>query len=258
MQKIHQLAQEFGVDPEVMTRFVDRFAPAKVAENRFRQDAEVMLFIHIPKTAGVSVGRSLREAFDRFHSVEWNNIAQSFRHSARQALYQQIHSAQRHVVMGHFGWPEMQMFRNHDMPLKCGTFLRDPVDRTISNYNYNCSAAHPANQQFRNRFPTLQSYVESLPYDVQVTQALGFVSSFENVLDKLMRYYSFIGVTEYLSASLSHLGRSHGLSRLREYRENVGQSRRQNDVPAEIVQQITDRSLTDARLHRLMMQLYQL
>lgn len=252
-----QLAKEFRVSETLMSNFLDRFAPSRVASDEYRATAEVMLFIHIPKTAGVSVGRSLREAFDHFHGVEWNNIPQSFRQAARSAIYQQTCRDRRHVIMGHFGWPEMQLFRNHEMPMKCGTILRSPVDRTISNYNYNCSSAHPANEQFRKRFPSLESYISELPTDVQITQALGLIGSFENALEKLIRHYTFLGVTEHLSASLSHLGRSHGLPKLREYRENVGMERGEKTLDSELVKKIENRSLNDKRLHSLISRMYQ-
>lgn len=256
MPDARQLADEFGVPQALMTAFIDRFAPARVAADQFRASAEVMLFVHIPKTAGVSVGHSLRDAYDHFHGVEWNNIPHSFRQVARDALYRQTRQPERHVIMGHYGWPELQMFRNHDMPLKCGTFLRDPIARTISNYNYNCSEAHPANEQFRNRFPTLESYIQELPNDVQVTQSVGLISSLQNAMEKLVKYYSFIGVTEHLSASLMHLARSHGLAKLREYRKNIGSPTSTSDVAQHLVNQITLRCHNDKRLHDLMLRLY--
>lgn len=250
------LAREFRVAEPLMDAFINRFAPARVTPRTFHAASEVMLFIHIPKTAGVSVGQTLQDTFDRFHGVEWNDIPNSFRNLARVALYQSTCADERHVIMGHFGWPEMQMFRNHEVPLKCGTFLRDPVDRTISNYNYNCSPAHPAHENFIQRFPTLESYVDQIPFDVQTTQAVGIVGSMENTLEKLVRYYSFLGVTEKLSASLAHFGQSHGLSRIQEYRKNVGRGSDRAEVSPTLIQKITQRSHNDARLHDLVMRLY--
>jgi len=252
-----KLAQEFGVPSELMSEFISKFSPYVVKPNQFQAASEVMLFIHIPKTAGVSVGRSLQDVYDHFHGVEWNNVGASFRKVAKQALYSQSHTPARHVIMGHFGWPEMQMFRNHEIPMKCGTFLRDPVARTISNYNYNCSDAHPSNEQFIDRFPTLETYVESLENDIQITQSIGIIGSFQNALEKYLKYYSFIGVTEHLAGSLKHLARSHGFAELGEHRKNVGQNRDKNEVPPHLIEQILQRSRNDVRLHELMMRLYQ-
>ncbi len=250
------LAQQFGVSEDLMARFIDRFAPGRVAENTYRAAADTMLFVHIPKTAGVSVGRSLREAFDQFHGVEWDDIQKSFRRATRAALYAQTRSKTRQVIMGHYGWPQVQIWRNNEIPVKCGTIFRDPVARVISNYNYNRSSAHPANASFSNRFPTLESYVKKLPLDVQLTQAIGLFDSFETVLSKLLAHYTFLGATEHLSASLRHLGHSHGLPDLREYRENVGKTKAGDEVPPELRALILDGSHNDQKIHALISRLY--
>lgn len=251
------LAEEFGVSDEVMTEFIERFAPAKVAPRHFAANSDIMLFIHIPKTAGVSVGGSLQEAFDSFHGVEWSEIAKSFRQATRQAVYRQTQKTSRQVIMGHFGWSELQLWRNHEMNMKCGTIFREPVARTVSNYFYNLSDAHPGHENFRARFPTLESYVAQLPYDVQMTQAIGFVDSFENALRKFIRYYTFLGITEQLSASLTHLSRSHGLKELREYRKNVGKAGGKDDIDPNIKRRIEAVSHNDNKFHRLLSLLYQ-
>ena len=210
---IARLAQEFGASPEVMEAFVQRFCPAAVETNCFRDTSDTMLFVHIPKTAGMSVGKAMQQAFDQFYGVEWNNVGPSFRKLARQAAYMQSKGGKRQVIMGHYGWNELQVWRNQELPIKSGTVLRDPIQRMISNFNYNSSEAHPAHQNFIKRHPTIESFVRTTSYDVQLTQAIGLASSFNDVLAKLTRYYSFIGVTERLGQSLAHLSRSHGPGR---------------------------------------------
>lgn len=250
------LAREFDVPVSLMETFIARFAPQAVAPDTYTATADVMLFVHIPKTAGMSVGRSFQGAFDIFRGVAWHEVQKSFRQQTREAIYLQSQGKARQVIMGHYGWPELQIWRNHEMPMKCGTILRDPVARTISNYNYNCSSAHPDHENFRKRFPTLESYVANLPLDVQVTQAAGMICSFENLLTKMVAHYTFLGVTEHLSASLTHLGRSHGLSQLQEYRENIGTNRPDMAPAPELRALIEERCHNDRRLHQLVMRLY--
>lgn len=252
------LAREFGVSVDLMESFVTRFAPARVADGAYQEAADVMLFVHIPKTAGMSVGRSFKDGFDRFHGVDWREAAKSFRDKTRLAIYEQSKGQSRQVVMGHYGWSELQVWLNHEMPMKCGSILRDPVARTISNYNYNCSTAHPRHEAFKARFPSLDKYVASLPLDVQVTQTVGWVNSFENLLTKLIRHYTFLGVTEHLSASLAHLARSHGLPNLREYHKNVAKQKGTEEkvVAPALRKRIEDRCHNDMRLHALLMRLY--
>lgn len=240
-----------------MESFLDRFSPARVKDGAYAAESDVMLFVHIPKTAGVSVGRSLQDAYDVFRGVEWQNAGKSFREQTRQAAYIQSTQKKRQVIMGHYGWPELQVWRNNEMPMTCGAILRDPVARAISNYNYNCSDAHPANQQFQERFPTLDAYVHSLGYDVQITQMMGMVNSFSNVLEKLVRYYTYLGITERLDQSLQHFSRSHGLPALREHRKNVGRPRSDDEIKPALQKKIESRSLNDLRLHRLLLRIYE-
>lgn len=252
---IDQLAQEYGAQPHLMRSFVSRFAPAVVPKKHFYADADTMLFVHIPKTAGMSVGKAMQQSFDKFHGVEWNNISASFRKASRLAAYQQSKGNVRQVIMGHFGWPELLVWRNQELPIKAGTIFRDPVQRMVSNYNYNSSEAHPAQRDFVKRYPTIESYVEKSSLDIQLTQAIGFVSSFDDVLSKLTNYYSFIGLTERLSQSLSAFSRSHGLPSIKEYRTNVGLKPAEN--PSENVRRIImDRNHNDLKIHSLMMRLH--
>ncbi|MFT4013674.1 MAG: sulfotransferase family 2 domain-containing protein [Paracoccus sp. (in: a-proteobacteria)] len=254
-QNVRELAAEFGASEDIMAQFVARFAPGRVAPNAYAAPSDTMLFVHIPKTAGVSIGKSFQSTFDKFHAVQWDSIGPSFRHSTRQAAYNQSRGAGRQVIMGHFGWPEIQLWRNHEMAIKCGAIFRHPVERLVSNFNYNRSSAHPGRVGFTERFPTVESYARNAELDVQLTQALGFVSSFDEALAKLNRYYTFLGITEKLSASLAHLARSHGLRPFQEHRANVG-SNKEAVVSAELSRMILDRSHNDLKLHRLLTRLY--
>lgn len=249
------LSDEFGATPDIMAGFVHRFCPAAVEDNRFRADSDTMLFVHIPKTAGMSVGKAMQQAFDRFHEVQWNNIGPSFYKTSRQAAYLQSKGNIRQIVMGHYGWNELQLWRNQELSIKSGTILRDPVERMISNFHYNSSTAHPAHKDFVKNFPDIESYVESTSYDVQLTQAIGFVTSFDDVLTKLTRYYSFIGVTERLGQSLAFLSRSHGLPPITEYHTNVG-TKPSDRLPDPVRQAILERSHNDIKIHALMLRLY--
>lgn len=253
----NQLATEFDVSFPVMDTFINRFAPSHVPQGTHQDTSDIILFVHIPKTAGMSVGRSLSEVFDIFRGVAWDNMAKSFRDETRAAVYAQSQDNIRQVIMGHYGWPEMQIWRNHEMPSKCATILRDPVKRTVSNYNYNCSPKHPPHEAFKERFPSLEDYVTNIPLDVQVTQVAGMINSFENLLNKLNTHYSFLGVAEYLDASLAHLCQSHGLPAVQTYRENTSPIK-QSTAPSPAIQKIIkSRSHNDCKLHGLLTRLYQ-
>ena len=240
-----------------MTAFENRFSPAKVAPGAFADDNDVILFTHIPKTAGMSVGKALQGAFDRFYPVSWQNTAKSFRFQTREALYHRTQTPLRRVLMGHFAWSEINFWKVQELPVKAASIIRDPLARTVSNYNYNCSEKHPANAQFKERFPTLEEYAENLPQDYQLHTMIGMFYSFDHALEKLASYYSFIGVTEHLGASLAHFGVSHGLEGLEEHRENQGMIPASNEqITDEVRNIVMEKSHNDNRLHELLMNYY--
>lgn len=246
-------------EPHPFAAFRARFDPAVVPDGAYEDDGDVVLFVHIPKTAGMSVGRALRDAFDVFHPINWANIPASFRDRTKEALYLRTDGQpRRQVIMGHFGWPEMQFWRNQELPIKAASIIRDPVARIVSNYNYNLSEAHPAHQAFGERFPTLEAYVDSVPNDMQLNMLIGAFWSFDHALELLAKYYSFLGATERLGPSLNHFARSHGLgARLDEHRENVGaKPAEEEDIPSSVRDRVLERSRNDLRLHEMVLRLY--
>ncbi len=254
-RKVARLADEFGVSRPVMQQFVNRFAPKAIKAGRYAAESDIMLFVHIPKTAGTSVGRSFQQSFDHFHPVDWSRIVPSFRAISSAVTYEASRAKGRHVIIGHFGWPEIKIWREHELPLKCGTIFREPVARAISNYNYNISPRHPEHKAFQERFPTLEDFARQMPLDVQSIQTVGMTSSFEEILVKLCKYYTFLGITEDLQTSLRHLSQSHGLKKMAEFSENVG------EIPAappssELHEIIRARSHNDIKLHALVARLY--
>lgn len=241
-----------------LSAFQARFDPKKIKPNTFQANNDVILFLHIPKTAGMSVGKALQKAFDKFHPVSWENVGQSFRFRTRRALYERSCGKCRQALMGHFSWAEIQYWRNQELPIQCATIIRDPLARFVSNYNYNCSDAHPGNADFHERFPTMEDYAQHLPNDYQLYTMIGAFFDFDHALEKLTKYYSFIGVTEYLGASLTHFQNSHGLEKtLREHRENTGQIFTKDETPHSVREIVEEKSRNDSRLHQLMRNFYE-
>lgn len=238
--------------------FRQKFAPVAATKGVYYDSSDIVLFPHIPKTAGMSVGKALHESFDIFHGVTWNDARQSFNKLTQEACYVRSQETPvRQVIMGHFTYTEVQIWKLLGLPIKCASIMREPVARVVSHYNYNCSDAHPASQQFIQKFPTLKSFAESQPFDYQIRWLIGPSYSFDHTLEKLTQDFSFLGITEHLSASLQHLGNSHGFSKFKEHRINVAEvTVQQDDVPKAVRDCILEKSQNDVRLHRLLHELY--
>lgn len=238
--------------------FEERFCPSKVPAGYFSDPNDILLFMHIPKTAGMSVGKALQEYYDVFRPVAWENVGQSFRKRSREALYARSISPKRQVIMGHFSWADVMFWRNQELPIKLATIVRDPLERFVSNYNYNCSPRHPNHAIFRERFPSMEHFAHQLGHDFQLTTMIGAFYSFDHALEQLTRYYSFIGVTEQLGDSLAHFRRSHGLEGdTREHRENAAPTpTRVEEVNDAVRNIVLERSHNDLKLHALVATFY--
>lgn len=246
-----------AVDPAILDAFEAKLSPKRVAEGTYADNNDIMLFVHIPKTAGVSLGKSFQDAFDSFLGVDWKDPRGSFQKLTSKALNTRMQEPQRQVIAGHFGWHELIIWRRHELPIKAISTIRDPFERFVSNYNYNCSDKHPGNAEFRAKFPTLKDYAISLPTDFQLRQMIGLFYSFDHALEKLTRYYSFIGVTEKLDASLRWLSRSHGLPDMTEHRMNTASKpREKTEYDPAVRRMVMRKSANDARLHQLLMSFY--
>lgn len=254
--------------------FEARFAPSHVPAGAYAEPCDVILFLHIPKTAGMSVGKALQRSFDLFHPVSWENTGVSFRQKSRKALYlrqDKLGRAEgdrgaigqagqdntkdgaklRQILMGHFSWNDVAYWQAQGMPLKCATIIRDPLERLVSNYQYNISDKHPQHVEFQARFPTLESYAAKLGYDYQLFTMIGASYDFDHALERLTQAYSFIGVTENLGASLEHFARSHGLpDGLPEHRENIGTTARP-EISDTLRNMVAEKSRGDMALHAL-------
>jgi hypothetical protein len=83
------------------------------------------IFVHIPKTAGLSIRRVFESAFGQ------NNVSQPF-------VVSRIDSRQRadldryKMISGHISALDVRHFPNRQLI----TFLRDPIDRCLSLYSY--------------------------------------------------------------------------------------------------------------------------
>src|SRR5438309_587566 len=82
-----------------------------------------VFFLHIPKTAGTALARFFEHRFPA-GSIRWVNNG-----AAERERPELLDGAR--LVIGHVGYRFTRLFRQRPVVL---TFLRDPVERAVSNY----------------------------------------------------------------------------------------------------------------------------
>ena len=177
-----------------------------LAEVRRRFAHRNTLFVHIPKTAGSSLVISLSGLFPRALRLELRGGGgiDSARYNAGVRHHASAFMSDEEVpglLIGHVP------LKLHDLDALNGcnviSFVRDPVDRVISDYYYSTSEKHPHRDLMRDRFPTIENYIEAPGERNKMFRYLSTRSdgSVEELLNSLDRF-AFIGSVDAFDSSI--------------------------------------------------------
>ncbi|WP_165075480.1 sulfotransferase family 2 domain-containing protein [Paludisphaera rhizosphaerae] len=166
-----------------------------------------ILLMHIPKTAGTSLFSLVENEYKagEFCATypDWEGV------KATIAGFPVNHPMQR-AVIGHF------MYGVHEQPelarflaprVEHGVFLRDPVRRVVSHYNYMIGSTHPIHQRLIDQHPTLEGFLDHIwARNAQsyflVGAGLASVLTERLALDRLQRNFDAVGLVERFDESV--------------------------------------------------------
>ncbi len=206
-----------------------------LATNAFTD--ELCVFIHVPKTAGSSLGTELarmRKPYVNIHRRYFYGDTVTFSR-IEDEIDDVIHDgaiARARACSGHFNWMQAAPIRAARPDARFITFLRDPVARVISDYRYSRTPSHPTYEQTIARFPTIEHYIAApetrdkmarflMPPDVITRDQIdAFVSA----------NYAFIGLVERYPLSFNILSRLLGHDR-----QPAEHKRKTEDVEGNVV-----------------------
>src|SRR5438067_2782907 len=182
---------------------------------------DLWIFIHIPKTAGSSFASELSELRRPYRNIHVDYEDKSTPHEIKmeRAVEQFIHDASTtpfHACSGHIGMRHVLRIREAIPRARVISFLRNPIERVISDFRYARTPAHPPYKDFIRQFPTIESYVDS---PASQNKMFKFLTPDPNIrttelfpfLDESM---SFIGLTEMYPMSFNILMRLTGSNQL--------------------------------------------
>lgn len=170
----------------------------------------MILSIHIPKTAGVSLRNTLKEHFGAGFYLyyweitdPWGRVVKEVPETARC-----VHGHfQTDVLSGRF--PQAQLI----------TWVRDPVERVASSYHHRLREPdwnHPVCHELHRRKLSLEAYAE-LPL---VRNEMAHFFGSKRVVD-----FAFIGLVERHAQSFARLGDYLGFSGMPARHDNVNPGR---------------------------------
>lgn len=181
-------------------------APSPEAQEAPSADRSVFL-MHIPKTAGTSLFTVVEREYQpgEYCAIypDWEGV------KAKVAAFPNDQPMQR-AVIGHYLYGvhrEPELARFLAPTVEHGVFLRDPVRRVVSHYNYMVGSPHPIHQRLIDQHPTLESFLDHIwarnaqSYFI-VGAGLAPVLTERLTLDRLQRGFDAVGLVERFDESV--------------------------------------------------------
>lgn len=110
-------------------------------------DPKRLLFLHIPKTAGISLFYALKKIYGPEYTLRYDILSIENRNKYLSMNHEELH--RYNFITGHFTLPVFKSKNIRDY--KIITILRDPVDRELSVYFYvKTSPKHPQYEKFKD------------------------------------------------------------------------------------------------------------
>jgi hypothetical protein len=214
---------------------------ARTTLSRFIQEnhdsRSLWLLLHIPKTAGSSLSAELAKVMKPYRNIHINyeNSEVPARLQKQEVVDQFIADAE-HIpfrsASGHITMRHALQIRSALPHVKIITFLRDPVERVISDFRYQTTPAHPPHKQFIMQFPSIHDYIKLPRARNKMFRFLTSdpKASFKESLRTIERELTFVGTLEAYAMSFNVLFRLFGVDVTPEEHRRRTESNEHNRV----------------------------
>lgn len=214
-----------------------------------------LVSVHIPKSAGTSFRHILKKVYGEEEVIRLDIPLLNPRVRINEELYTEgtLPRGVR-VIHGHFSPAEVMRKFPETTDLPFITWLRDPVERVISNYFYlEKRLREVLNEEGRglNMLSKMQrSLIEYARADITRNRQTKFLEGID------LEDFEFVAIQEHYAEDLRDLARHLGWGEVEEIKVNVtGKSKR--DVPAEIREEIARLNAEDVALYQRALHLRQ-
>lgn len=180
-----------------------------------------LIFIHVGKTAGSSFREELADRFQPSENVfvDFSKVELPVTPEKYMAIMEanladlsdnRIHKCR--MVSGHFSYN--QIARQHNLAQgRLITFIRNPISRLTSSYEYHGSAAHPDRDTFKALYPTFRDYIQD-PQNINAMYRQLTPANLDDGADAaewIKQNYYWVGLQENYVASVKLLFAMNGM-----------------------------------------------
>ncbi|MDQ0218889.1 sulfotransferase family 2 domain-containing protein [Peribacillus cavernae] len=219
-------------------------------KGNYSNSGELLIFSHIPKTAGTTIRRIIDNQYDKTRIIRFPQLDML---SAEQLN-------QTEVLYGHcrFG-----VHRHFDQSFSYITMLRDPVERIISTYYFALrSPKNRMHEKVKNMsFPDFIFDETRDGRSPLVNHQTRFLSGekipdLEKAKENMHEHYTVVGLTEMFDESIFLMKKYLDWNEIDYSSSNVTNNRpKQNDMPKEVIELIREKNDLDYRLYEYAKQL---
>lgn len=231
-----------------------------------RTAGSLWIFQHVPKTAGSSVRREVAQALNKFRQahihVDGMDPNTPYHQRLDQAVSEFLTQSEKidyRFVSGHIFAHHRERICKIHKNTKAFTFLRDPVERYISDYRYQRTDMHPESSVFRARYPTIETFISArgsanslaqylLPADLHKSKDVN------RAVDYILDNFEFIGIQNNYAASFKVLCNLIGINREPTVTDRRNPVSADNPAPtsADTIQAIRELNSFDQKIYDIL------
>ncbi len=183
-----------------------------------------LISIHIPKTAGTSFERTLKDVYGETAVLRINHKLRPRGKEKYYSLEQKAIPQHIKVIHGHFNYIKLKTFIKWPENIPVITWLRDPVERSISNFNYrkrvlneDLEKANGGDKTYPKHHAIQKNVLEFLSKKGQKNRMARYLNGVN--LEQLF----FVGIVEHYTEDLAHLAKLLHWENFQEYKVNISE-----------------------------------
>jgi hypothetical protein len=206
-----------------------------------------LLSLHIPKTAGTSFRNILKEVYDENAVVRFD-INEKGETRLNQDVYTKKKLPEARVIHGHFVYDDIKSLFDLPTDIQKITWLRNPVERVISNYFYLESRLKTLLNEEQNNLNILskmqRSLIEYARDDINRNRQSKFLTGIT------LEEFDFVGIQEDFENDLVEISKALNWERLPNAVYQNKTPVKKNVIDFETIQEIERLNQEDVELYK--------